>query len=253
MKGMIFLLSLFLAVGCRGRSSQAELPYLRDSLRIEKEHVDFGEVYFGDRPRDTIMIRNISGTVWEGRFDYNMHYLLVKAVPYRLEPGETGRIIVELDTELYGKYETYAGRVVCMSRGGHTGMFYLPVTARIKENFTGMSEEEKAAAPVAEMDSVYHFGRVKAGEKVEWKVRIKNKGKQSLILRNIKTSCGCTVAEPDCRVIAGGEEGWLSVVFKTDGRQGRQHKTIEVTLNDYRRPRWQLTLEGEVVKEETIN
>ncbi len=46
------------------------------------------------------------------------------------------------------------------------------------------------------IDSVYNFGKVIDGEKVEYSYRFKNTGKHPLIVSSAVASCGCTVPEP---------------------------------------------------------
>ena len=249
MKPFYFFLLLCCLSGCRqAPRGEKAWPYELEGLKMEKKGVAFGNIYYGEKVTDTIRIRNVSGYVWEGRFNYDLHFMLVKAGPYLLEPEEEGMIVVEFDTEKYGKYDEYIGHIQCRNAGRGAGMLYMPVTALITENFAGLMAQEKTDAPVVEADSVFHFGQVEAGEEVVWNVRIRNTGKKDLIIRNIKTTCGCTAADPDSRVIASGCESLLKVTFRTAGRSGHQHKTIVLTTNDYRRPQLLLHLEGEVVR-----
>ena len=250
MKYIRLLLFLSLFTACRNNSRPEELlSYEQDSMRIEKITIAFGEVYDGEVAIDTVHIQNISGKPWEGCFNYEVQFIKVKVVPYRLEPGEKGMIVVEFDTRLYGKYNDYIGRLQCRNRVGSEGYWSFIVTARVKEDFRGLTPEERQEAPVIKVDSArYDFGTVEAGEPVKRSFYIENTGKKDLIIRNIATSCGCTVAQLESRIIRSGETGELKVNFRTSGRTGHQHKTITLTTNDYRRPQYDLVIEGEVVK-----
>lgn len=83
------------------------------------------------------------------------------------------------------------------------------------------------------IDSVYNFGTVTDGEKVEYSYRFKNTGKKSLIVSSAVASCGCTVPEKPEEPIKPGETGFLKVVFNSKGRVGEVHKEITVTSNAY--------------------
>ena len=99
------------------------------------------------------------------------------------------------------------------------------------------------------IDSVYNFGKVTDGEKVEYSYRFRNTGKNPLIVSSAVASCGCTVPEKPEEPIKPGETGFLKVVFNSKGRVGEVHKEITVTSNAYPKfPVLQLT--GEVVAAE---
>ena len=99
---------------------------------------------------------------------------------------------------------------------------------------------------VAMIDSVYTFGKVTDGEKVEFNFRFRNTGKNPLIVTSAKASCGCTIPETPDEPIAPGEIGHIKAVFNSKGRVGEVHKEITVTSNAFP-PFPQLKLEGEVV------
>ena len=96
------------------------------------------------------------------------------------------------------------------------------------------------------IDSVYNFGTVSDGEKVEYSYRFRNTGKTPLIISSAVASCGCTVPEKPEEPIKPGETGFLKVVFNSKGRVGEVHKEITVTSNAFPKfPVLQLT--GQVV------
>jgi hypothetical protein len=96
------------------------------------------------------------------------------------------------------------------------------------------------------IDSVYNFGNVTDGDKVEYSYRFRNTGKNPLIVSSAVASCGCTVPEKPEEPIKPGETGFLKVVFNSKGRVGPVHKTITVTSNAY--PKFpELELTGQVV------
>ena len=104
----------------------------------------------------------------------------------------------------------------------------------------------KDTTSVQIIDSVYNFGKVTDGEKVEYNFKFKNTGKNPLIISSAHASCGCTVPEKPEAPIAPGEIGFLKVVFDSKGRVGDVHKDIFVAANTY--PSFPiLKLLGEVV------
>ena len=97
------------------------------------------------------------------------------------------------------------------------------------------------------IDSVYNFGSVTDGEKVEYNYRFRNTGKNPLIISSAVASCGCTVPEKPEEPVKPGETGFLKVVFNSKGRVGDVHKEITVTSNAY--PKFPvLELTGQVIE-----
>jgi hypothetical protein len=104
----------------------------------------------------------------------------------------------------------------------------------------------KDSTTVQIIDSLYSFGKVTDGEKVEYNYKFRNTGKNPLIVSSATASCGCTVPEKPEAPIQPGEIGYLKVVFDSRGRVGEVHKDINVTSNAY--PAFPvLKLAGEVV------
>ena len=91
----------------------------------------------------------------------------------------------------------------------------------------------KDSTTVQIIDSVYNFGKVTDGEKVEYNYRFKNTGKNPLIILTATASCGCTVPEKPEEPIKPGETGFLKVVFNSKGRVGEVRKEITVTSNAF--------------------
>ena len=91
----------------------------------------------------------------------------------------------------------------------------------------------KDSTTVQIIDSVYNFGKVTDGEKVEYNYRFKNTGKNPLIITTATASCGCTVPEKPEAPVKPGETGFIKVVFNSQGRVGDVHKEITVVSNAY--------------------
>ena len=91
----------------------------------------------------------------------------------------------------------------------------------------------KDSTTVQMIDSVYDFGKVTDGEKVEYSYRFKNTGKNPLIVSKATASCGCTVPEKPEEPVKPGETGFIKVVFNSQGRVGDVHKEVTVTSNAY--------------------
>ncbi|MEO8354070.1 MAG: DUF1573 domain-containing protein, partial [Chthoniobacteraceae bacterium] len=89
-----------------------------------------------------------------------------------------------------------------------------------------------AHAGLTFQDPVQSFHRVPEDKSVEAKFSFTNTGSESVEIRRVKTSCGCTTAKLDRKVYAPGESGEITATFTFRGRRGPQRKIIWVTTAD---------------------
>jgi len=118
----------------------------------------------------------------------------------------------------------------CMSGGQEgemsTDMINDPATA------AAAAEEEVGDMPAIEFEeNVIDFGEISQGEKVKRTFQFKNVGKTDLIISDAKGSCGCTVPRWPKQPIRPGQEGVIEVLFDSNGKMGRQHKTVTIIAN----------------------
>ena len=82
-------------------------------------------------------------------------------------------------------------------------------------------------------NSEYDFGKI--GEKdgsVSTIFIVKNEGTESLLLSNVRASCGCTTPEWSKEPINPGEFGEIKVTYNPIGRPGRFQKTISIVATN---------------------
>ncbi len=104
----------------------------------------------------------------------------------------------------------------------------------------------KAVPEIKFEEDVYDFGKIIQGEKVTHSFRFKNKGNADLIISGVSASCGCTVPSWPKELIAEGDEGVINVVFDSEGKSGRQSRSISVITNSMPSTRV-LNIVGEVI------
>lgn len=66
--------------------------------------------------------------------------------------------------------------------------------------------------------------------------RYENKGKSTINFKNVRSSCGCTVASLKKNDVAPGEKGEITATFNMAGRSGVQQKAIMVETDDPAEP-----------------
>jgi hypothetical protein len=94
---------------------------------------------------------------------------------------------------------------------------------------------------------VHDFGDVKQGESVNTNFIVSNSGGDLLEIKDVRATCGCTVAKPDNNKLNPGESTKIGVTFNSKGRRGHQEKHIRVTTNDPENKEVVLTIKCNVV------
>ena len=125
------------------------------------------------------------------------------------------------------------------------------------DNKNKLTDEEKRSAlkdssnytTIQWLDSTYKdLGKVKEGPTVPISFRFKNTGNHILIISDVTTSCGCTIAEKPEKPIAPGEEDVIKAVFTSQGHPGTNRKDVHVTANTLPEGSMTLTFSVEVTK-----
>jgi Protein of unknown function (DUF1573) len=99
---------------------------------------------------------------------------------------------------------------------------------------------------VRAIDPVFNFGKVYSGTTVRHTFRLKNTGAGALTIAGVRTSCGCTAAQPTKTRVFPGEESDIAVSFDTRTDRGPATRTITVFTNDPSHQQVQLTMRGDV-------
>lgn len=79
----------------------------------------------------------------------------------------------------------------------------------------------------------YYFGTVEEGEIVKKAFSFTNTGKIPLLIKDARSTCGCTVADWPKQPIIPGEQAIIKAEFDTNSKTGKQVKTISITANTY--------------------
>ncbi|MEZ6242211.1 MAG: DUF1573 domain-containing protein [Phycisphaerales bacterium] len=96
-------------------------------------------------------------------------------------------------------------------------------------------------------------GTVFDHEEVELDFEFTNAGDHDLEIVNVRSSCGCTAAEPEKTLYKPGESGKIHVTFNPKGKHGAQHKTVYIECNDLSGKDIELHVEANVIQLVEVN
>lgn len=90
----------------------------------------------------------------------------------------------------------------------------------------------------------HDFGNISSKKSVSTLFEFSNAGEMPLLIKEVKTSCGCTVPEWSKEIIQSNESGEIKILYDAK-YPGRFNKTITVFYNGKNSPQV-LTIKGEV-------
>ncbi|MCX7696992.1 MAG: DUF1573 domain-containing protein [Bacteroidales bacterium] len=99
-------------------------------------------------------------------------------------------------------------------------------------NNTASAENNSDKKPIISFEKTEHdFGDIMEGEIVEYNFKFTNTGNADLIISGQRASCGCTVSDYPRNPIKPGESSYIKVTFNSEGRVGKNYKTVTLSTN----------------------
>lgn len=112
----------------------------------------------------------------------------------------------------------------------------LYITSGKRQTSNATQNSINIGTPAIVFDTMdYNFGVIIRGAKVSHVFRFKNPGSGTLVISDVRTSCGCTASKFKRSPVLPGNDGSLEVIFDTSDTEGYQFKTIEVISNAFRK------------------
>jgi hypothetical protein len=233
----------------RPRTIEDDYHYAMGPMRLKSNHLAFGNLKNTAKAEKKLEVINNSEKSVEVAFQRVPKHVTIQAMPATLKPGQKGLIIASYNAPMRNDWGFVIDRMNLSINGKTERNYSLVVSANIEEDFTSLSPEALANAPVIGVNNTeFNFGKIKQGEKVEHVYVLTNSGKSDLHIRKVKASCGCTAVQPAKRVIAPGESVDIKTVFNSAGKAGNQNKTVTIITNDPKKSKLILWVKGEVLK-----
>ena len=218
-------------------------------IRFESNHLAFTNVKKTEKKIRVMQLINTSAAPIKVEFDGLPAHLALKAKPETLKPGQKG--IVE------GTYDAaknpgwgYVNDMVKVKLNGVTeGNVYYVTSANLVEDFSSLSKEDIANAPVFKIESTtVDLGKIKGSTQNEVEFKFANEGKNDLIIRHIRSTCGCTAVQQGNQGIGikQGESSSIKAIFASGSYVGKVTKAIYVYTNDPKNSEVVLMLNADV-------
>lgn len=234
-------------VAPREKTLAEQYPRQIGPLRVKSNYLSFAKMKQGDVVTKELELVNDTDKPVEVGFRTVPNHLKATAEPTTIPAKSRGKVIVTYDTKAANTYGFASHRIYLSLDGSKDYKSSIGISATIEEDFSNLTPEQLANAPVAKFEpTTFDFGEMNQGDKKTHTFMLTNVGKSDLLIRNVRSSCGCTAVAPSKKVIAPGEEAPIQVTFDSRGKRGRQSKSITVITNDPKTPTTTLRISSNV-------
>lgn len=234
-------------VAQREKTLAEQYPREIGTLRVKSNYLSFAKLKQGDVVTKELELVNDTDEPVKVDFRTVPGHLTAVAEPTTIPAKGRGTLKVTYDTKAAKTYGFASHRIYLSLNGSKDYKSSVGISATIEEDFSDLSPEQLAQAPVAAFaPKTYDFGEMKQGEKKDHTFTLTNNGKTDLHIRRVRSSCGCTAVAPSKKVIAPGETAPIKVTFDSRGKRGRQSKSITVITNDPKTPTTTLRISSNV-------
>ena len=199
-------------------------PYLIGQIRIDKNSLDFPDVQAGEKPVMHIGVVNLSDRPYEPVLMHLPPYLQTEVKPNVLQKGEKGVITDKVGDENE-----------------------IPVSAILLPDFSGMSDTEKANAPVVNLSikDIDMSTALAKKSKARQDIVITNTGRSPLQISKLQVFHPAVGAGLKKSVLKPGESTRLRVtVVKRNIGKKRRHLRLLMITNDPMQPKVEINIKA---------
>lgn len=204
-------------------------------IRFESNHLAFTNVKKTEKKIRVMQMINTSAAPVKIEFEDVPEYLTLRANPETLKPGQKGLVEGSYDGTKNQGWGNVSNMIRVKLNGERQENLYYYVSANLVEDFSNLSKDEVANAPVFKVDqTTVDLGKIKGSTQNEVEFKFKNEGKRDLQIRFIRSTCGCTAVQQGNQGVGikPGESSSIKAVFNSGSYQGKVTKAIYVYTND---------------------
>lgn len=222
-------------------------PYLIGQIRIDKNSIDFPDIQSGEKPVMHIGVVNLSDRPYEPVLMHLPPYLQMEVKPNVLQKGEKGIITLTLDSErLTDLGLTQASVYLSRFAGDKVGdENEIPVSAVLLPDFSGMTDTEKANAPVISLSTknIDMSAVLAKKSKARQDIIVTNNGRFPLQINKLQVFHPAVGVSLKKSMLQPGESTRLRVtVVKNNIGKKRRHLRLLMITNDPMQPKVEINI-----------
>ncbi|MGA1976430.1 MAG: DUF1573 domain-containing protein [Bacteroidales bacterium] len=221
-----------------------------NGIRFESNHLAFTNIKKTEKKIKVMQLINTTPKSVKVEFDQLPPYLTMKVDQDSVKPG--GKALVE-GTYDATKNPAVWGNVADMIKikinGEVQQNVYYYVSANLVEDFSSLTKEQLENAPVFQVETMtVDLGKIQGSTQNNVEFKFINAGKSDLLLRLVKSTCGCTAVQqgPQGVGIKPGQSSSIKATFNAGSYRGPVTKAIYVYTNDPKNSEVVLYLKADV-------
>lgn len=218
-------------------------------IRFESSNLAFSNIKKTEKKSIKMPFINTSTAPVKVEFDVLPAHLTLKLTPEIIQPGQKGTVEGTYDGVKNQEWGNVYDLIKIKINGFIQENVFLYVSANLVEDFSSLSKEDRKNAPIFRLASeTYDLGKIKGSTQHEVEFKFTNGGGRDLIIRKIKSTCGCTAVQQENQGIGvkPGASSSIKAVFNSGGYKGEVTKIIYVYTNDPENSEAILTLTADV-------
>lgn len=230
---------------------RAHYPIEVGKLKLRNTAVPFGEIYKGRTKTAFLDAYNQSEDTIRPVIKGLPEYIEVNIAPQAVPPGEQLTLTFFYNSAKNDDWGLSTANAMIYSNRGATESKEISLMAIVKEDFSKMSEKQKANAPrIAVSESAIDLGRITKGSKHAAELSIDNYGNDPLIIRKIS----CADPEISFKInkdkVKHGSNARLTVNIDTSKSTDESiiNSKLIIITNDPQRPQSTVRIVGEFIK-----
>ncbi len=223
------------------------------SVRFESNHMAFTEVKKTEKKIRVMQLVNSSDSPVKVEFTNLPAHLTIKANPETLKPGQKGIVEGTYDATKNPNWGNVSDMVKIVLNGVTQENVFYYVSANLIEDFSMLSKEDLDNAPVFTVEkNTVDLGKIKGNTQNEVEFKFANNGKNDLIVRHVRASCGCTAIQQGVQGVGikAGQSSSIKATFNSGSYKGPVTKAIYVYTNDPKNSQVVLMLNANVEQPE---
>ena len=225
-----------------------QYPFDMNGLRLKSQNIYLNNVEYPTQKTERIEVINNTKDPINLSFKGVPSYLTVKASPASLKANEKGTIDVTFDSKAAKDWGAVNPEFSVVINGKFVDdkKFKITAFANIVENFSSMTAEQRANAPVLNIGNSTNIGDIKAKSKQTVKIPIVNDGKSDLLIHKATSdNKAITVVAP--KTIKPGKKEEVKLEINSESmKPGKFMSYITLITNDPNKSSIPVAIEGEV-------
>ena len=225
------------------------------AVRFESNHMAFTNVMKTEKKIRVMQVINTSDAPVKVGFSGLPAHLLLTANPETLKPNQKGIVEGTYDATKNAGWGNVNDMVKIVLNGVTQENVYYYVSANLVEDFTSLSREDLQNAPVFKVASTtFDLGKIKGNTQNEVEFKFTNGGKNDLIIRYVRASCGCTAVQQGNQGVGikAGQSSSIKATFNSGSYKGKVTKAIYVYTNDPKNSEVVMMINAEVEQPEAV-